>query len=202
MDPAVLFLKAAGIGVAVAAPVGPMSLLCMRRSMALGWQRGLLTGLGIATGDCTYALIAAAGLSGLSHFLLVHARPLHFAAALALFYFGLSAFRARTPEAVPAASRGTYLGSVLLTLTNPPTIIAFAAFFTVLAPPGGLNPATAGLTAGGVFAGSLLWWCGLIAVISVFRAAIGSRVRRMIDRIAGVFFLVFGLIELRRALAR
>ncbi len=202
MDPAVLFLKAAGIGIAVAAPVGPMSLLCMRRSLALGWRRGFATGLGIATGDGTYALIAAAGLSGLSHFLLVHARPLHFAAALALFYFGLSAFRVRAAEPALSAGRGTYLGSVLLTLTNPPTIIAFAAFFTVLAPPGGLSLAAAGLTAGGVFAGSLLWWCGLVAAIGFFRAAIGTRARRMIDRIAGIFFLVFGLIELRRALAR
>ncbi len=202
MDPAVLFLKAAGIGIAVAAPVGPMSLLCMRRSLALGWRRGFATGLGIATGDGTYALIAAAGLSGLSHFLLVHARPLHFVAALALFYFAFSAFRVRVAEPVLPAGRGTYLGSVLLTLTNPPTIIAFAAFFTVLAPPGGLNLAAAGLTAGGVFAGSLLWWCGLVAAIGFFRAAIGTRARRMIDRIAGIFFLVFGLIELRRALAR
>jgi len=202
MDPALLFLKSAGIGIAVAAPVGPMSLLCMRRSLALGWRRGAATGLGIATGDGVYALIAAAGLSGLSHFLLMHARPLHFAAAIALFYFGFSAFRARATVAVPAAGRGTYLGSVLLTLTNPPTIIAFAAFFTVLAPPGGLSLAAAALTAGGVFAGSLLWWCGLITVISFFRAAIGSRARRVIDQVAGVFFVVFGLVELRRALAR
>ncbi|MGH7084649.1 MAG: LysE family translocator [Acetobacteraceae bacterium] len=98
MDPGILFLKAAGIGIAIAAPVGPMSLLCMRRSLSLGWRRGLATGLGIATGDGTYALVAAAGLSGLSQFLLLHARPLHLAAALALFYFGLSALRARSAE--------------------------------------------------------------------------------------------------------
>lgn len=202
MDPAVLFLKSAGIGIAVAAPVGPMSLLCMRRSLALGWRKGFATGLGIATGDGAYALIAAAGLAGLTHFLLVHARPLHFAAALALFYFGISAFRSRASEAPPPARGGTYLGSVLLTLTNPPTIIAFAAFFTILAPPGGLDFAAAGVTAGGVFAGSLLWWCGLIAVITAFRATLGGRARRLIDRIAGVFFILFGLLELRRALAR
>ncbi len=204
MHSIVLFLKAAGVGLAVAAPVGPMALLCMRRSLALGWRRGLATGLGIATADGTYALIAAAGLTGLSHFLLLHARPLHFAAALALLYFGIATFRARPAEAsaVPAPSRGTYLGSVLLTLTNPPTIITFAAFFSVLAPRTGFDPGTAGLTVGGVFAGSLLWWCGLVAVISGFRAAIGERARRVIDRIAGAFFLLFGLVELRRAFAR
>ncbi|MGH7120654.1 MAG: LysE family translocator, partial [Acetobacteraceae bacterium] len=174
MDAGLLFLKAGGVGVAVAAPVGPMSLLCMRRSLTCGWQKGLLTGLGTATGDCTHALIAAAGLTGLSHFLLLHARPLHFAAALALFYFGISALRSRTTERAPPAGRSTYLGSVLLTLTNPATIIAFAAFFTVLAPAGRLGFGAVGLTAGGVFAGSLLWWCGLVAVISAFRATIGS----------------------------
>lgn len=202
MHPTVLFLKAAGVGLAVAAPVGPMSLLCMRRSLALGWHRGLATALGIATGDGLYALVAAAGLTGLSHFLLDHARPLHFAAALALFYFGITTFRASAPETSPPPGRGTYLGSVLLTLTNPPTIIAFAAFFTVLAPRAGLSPPAALLTTGGVFAGSLLWWCGLIAAITGFRAAIGARARRVIDRVAGLFFLVFGLVELRQAIAR
>jgi threonine/homoserine/homoserine lactone efflux protein len=202
MHPIVLFLKAAGVGLAVAAPVGPMALLCMRRSLALGWRRGLATGLGIATGDGIYALVAAAGLTGFSHFLLIHARPLHFAAALALLYLGIVTFRAR-PAAPPAApGRGTYLGSVLLTLTNPPTIITFAAFFSVLAPRTGFDPGTAGLTVAGVFAGSLVWWCGMVAVISSFRAAIGERARRAIDRIAGAFFLLFGLVELRRAIAR
>lgn len=202
MDPGLLVLKAAGVGVAVAAPVGPMSLLCMRRSLACGWQDGLLTGLGIATADGTYAMIAAAGLSGLSHFLLLHARLLHLAAALALFYFGISAFLSRATEQASPGGRGTYLGSVLLTLTNPPTIIAFAAFFTALAPPGGFGFGAAGLTASGVFAGSLLWWCGLVALISTFRTAMGSRTRRLIERVAGVIFLAFGGVELRRALAQ
>lgn len=202
MDPFILFLKAAGIGVAIAAPVGPMALLCMRRSLALGWRQGLATGFGIATGDCAYALVAAAGLSGLSDFLLLHARPLHFAAALALFYFGLTAFRSRVSDRGPGIGRGSYLSSVLLTLTNPPTIIAFAAFFTALAPPSGLGPAGVALTAGGVFAGSLLWWLGLIAAITGFRTVIGNRWLRMIDYAAGIFFLVFGGIELRRALVR
>ncbi len=210
MHPILLFLKAAGVGLAVAAPVGPMALLCMRRSLALGWRRGLATGLGIATGDGIYALVAAAGLTGLSHFLFVHARLLHFAAAAALLYLGIVTFRARpaasspTPALAPerAPGRGAYLGSVLLTLTNPPTIITFAAFFSVLAPRTGFDSATAALTVGGVFAGSLLWWCGLVAVISGLRAAIGERVRRVIDRIAGAFFLIFGLVELRKALAR
>ena len=202
MESIILFLKAAGVGLAVAAPVGPMALLCMRRSLALGWRQGLATGIGIATGDGTYALVAAAGMTGLSHFLLVHARTLHLAAGLALLYFGIVTFRARPVAATPAPGRGTYLGSVLLTLTNPPTIITFAAFFSVLAPRTGFDLGTAALTVGGVFAGSLLWWCGMVALISGFRAAIGDRARRIIDRIAGVFFLVFGLFELRKAIAR
>lgn len=201
MDPGILFLKAAGIGIAIAAPVGPMSLLCMRRSLALGWRRGLATGLGIATGDGIYALVAAAGLSGLSHFLLLHARPLHLAAALALFYFGISALRARSAGRA-APGRGTYPGAVALTLTNPPTIIAFAAFFTALSPSSGLGPAGVAVTAGGVFAGSLLWWFALVSMITGFRTMIGARAQRMIDRVAGVFFLAFGGIELRKALVR
>jgi len=204
-----LFLKAMGFGLAVAAPVGPMSLLCMRRSLAQGARMGLATGAGIATGDAAYALVAALGLAGVSHFMLAHERPLHLAAGLFLLYLGLRTLCARAAEtpAIPAyeGSRArpvgsTYAGSVLLTLTNPPTIIMFAAIFASLAPPGGFALHAAVLTVGGVFAGSALWWCGLVAVLSSARHAIGPRARRWIDRIAGVTLVAFGVAEIRRAL--
>ncbi len=91
-------------------------------------------------------------------------------------------------------------GSVLLTLTNPPTIVTFAAIFTALAPGSGFSPSEALLTVGGVFTGSLLWWCGVVAVVSGLRHAIGTRARVWIDRITGVVLALFGLAELRRAL--
>ena len=198
-----LLLKGMGFGMAVAAPVGPMSLLCMRRTLAQGWRPGLATGAGIATGDGAYACVAVLGLAGLSHFMLAHERPLHLAAGLFLLYLGLRTAFARqsdTPAAVPqTGARRAFASAVLLTLTNPPTIIMFAAIFASLAPPDGFALGTAFATVAGVMAGSMLWWCGLVTVLCAIRHAIGQRTRRWIDRIAGVLLAAFGGAEIRRS---
>lgn len=200
-----LSVKAAGFGLAVAAPVGPMSLLCMRRTMTLGWRQGLATGLGIATGDGLYAAVAALGLAGVSSFLLAHEQPLHLAAGLFLIFLGartvLSAGTPAPDEARQAVSwTAAFGGAVLLTLTNPPTIIMFAAIFAALAPASGFDAAAAAATVGGVFAGSLLWWCGIVGFVSLFRHALGGRTRQWIDRVAGLALAAFGAVELRRGL--
>ena len=201
----VWFITAMGFGLAVAAPVGPMALLCMRRTLARGWRHGIATGFGIAVGDGIYALVAALGLASVSGFMLAHERALHGAAGLFLIYLGVKTLMARPDTDTPAHGMAgswpsAFAGSVLLTLTNPPTIITFAAIFAALAPTSGFSPGGAVLTVGGVFTGSLLWWCGVVAVVSGFRHAIGSRTRTWIDRVAGAILAVFGLAELRRAL--
>ena len=198
-----LFLQGMGFGLAVAAPVGPMSLLCMRRTLSQGWRQGLATGAGIATGDAVYACVAVAGLAGLSQFMLAHERPLHFAAGLFLLYLGLrTAFARRRDDDATAPRIGTaraFAGAVLLTLTNPPTIVMFAAIFASMAPPDGFAPGSAAATVGGVMAGSMLWWCGVVSGVSAVRHAIGQRTRRWIDRVAGAALALFGAAELRRA---
>ncbi|TBW34635.1 LysE family translocator [Siculibacillus lacustris] len=199
-----LFLQAAGIGLAVAAPVGPMSLLCMRRTLTQGWRWGLATGIGIALGDAIYAAVAALGLAGVSAFVLAWERPLHLAAGLFLIWLGLKTFftkdDGRVAEVGAARSLGGVLiGSVALTLTNPPTIVMFAAVFTALAPTGGFDPWVALATVAGVLSGSLLWWIGVVATVSGLRHALGRRVRLWIDRIAGVVLAVLGADQIRRA---
>ena len=204
METLPLFLKSIGVGMAVAAPVGPMSLLCMRRSLTRGWRQGLATGAGIAVGDAVFAGVAALGLAGVSAFMLAYQKPLHLAAGLFLLWLGLKALlkrgdvqAAERPEGGLAAS---FAGSVLLTLTNPPTIIMFAAIFAVLAPSGGFDPQGAVWTVAGVFAGSIGWWIGVVAAVSLARHAIGQRARRWIDRTSGALLILFGAVELRRAL--
>ena len=204
IDPS-LFWKSFGIGLAVAAPVGPMSLLCMRRALTPGWRSALATGVGIAMGDGSFAGVAALGLVGLSRFMLAHQAPLHLAAGLFLIWLGLACFRRkRRPEAAsPAETHGlttTFAGAWLLTLTNPPTIIMFAAVFAALAPRAGLNGVDAAVTVGGVFCGSLVWWSGLVGVITLGRGAIGPAARRRIDQLSGVILTLFGVAELRRAI--
>lgn len=206
MYPVPLYLKALGIGMAIAAPVGPMSLLCMRRSLVQGPRYGLATGVGIAIGDGAYALVAALGLAGVSKFMLAHDRPLHLAAGLFLLYLGVKALVTRdtgdTSRAPRSASWPSALTSAtLLTLTNPPTIIMFAAVFTALAPRSGFSLGTALLTVTGVFTGSLLWWCGLVITISGLRRMIGATIRLWIDRTAGAVLSAFGALEVKGAVS-
>ncbi|MER2605120.1 MAG: LysE family transporter [Siculibacillus sp.] len=204
MDLFVLFLKAAAIGLAVAAPVGPMSLLCMRRTLTQGPRWGLATGFGIAVGDAVYAAVAALGLAGVSAFVLAWEKQLHLAAGLFLIWLGLKTFFAedegRVAEGREARSLGAaFLGTVALTLTNPPTIVMFAAVFTALAPTSGFEPMVALATVAGVLAGSLAWWLGVITVVSGLRHALGRRVRLWIDRVAGVVLAALGADQIRRA---
>jgi threonine/homoserine/homoserine lactone efflux protein len=206
-DPS-LFIKALGIGVAVAAPVGPMSLLCMRTTLTRGWRHGLAVGGGIAIGDALYGAVAALGLAGLSAFMLAHQKPLHIAAGLFLIYLGLKSFWPKNAAADPDVKTVSVRGwgwhlatSILLTLTNPPTIIMFAAVFTALAPTDGFDASSAFATIAGVFLGSLLWWCILVSLIGGLRHAIGPRARVWIDRVSGIVLAALGAAELRRGIA-
>jgi threonine/homoserine/homoserine lactone efflux protein len=204
--PADMYFKALLLGLAIAAPVGPMSLLCMRRTLARGWPLGLSTGLGIATGDGLYALVAALGLAGVSHFVFEHGRMLHLAAGLFLVYLGLRTFFAADEDAAREKALGagtdwsTYATSLLLTLTNPPTIVMFAAAFAALAPRGGLVPETALATVAGVFTGSTLWWLLLTFTVAGARHALSANLRRRIDQVSGFVLAALGGSELRRAL--
>lgn len=197
------FIKGIGIGLAVAAPVGPMSVLCMRRTLTKGWRYGFNTGLGIASGDGIYAAVAALGLVGVSHFMVVYGKPLHLIAGILLFYLGLKTlFTWRVTNSGPEqpASVSDYTSAQLLTLTNAPTIISFAAIFTVLAPASGFNAFMSAETVSGVFIGSTLWWLVLTATVSIVRHAVGRRMRRWIAVTSGAVLSLFGMAEIRRAL--
>jgi threonine/homoserine/homoserine lactone efflux protein len=206
-----LFFTAAGVGLAIAAPVGPMGMLCIRRTLTGGPRAGLAIGFGIATGDALYGLIAALGLVGISQFMLAYDRPLHLVAGLFLLYLGV---RTLLQKPAPDAANGdgklaqvgragtlrAYASALLLTLTNPQTVIMFAALFTTLAPRGAFSSTIALTTVGGVFCGSIAWWCFLVTAVSLARHAIGSKLRVAIDRVVGFALAAFGVVEIRRAL--
>jgi threonine/homoserine/homoserine lactone efflux protein len=220
-----LFLTAAGVGLAIAAPVGPMGMLCIRRTLTGGPRAGLAIGFGIATGDAAYGLIAALGLVSISQFMLAYDRPLHLLAGLFLLYLGVRTLLQKAPadpsngdgdgngngannrdgngklaQVGRAGALRAYASSLLLTLTNPQTVIMFAALFTTLAPRGAFSSSIALTTVGGVFCGSIAWWCFLVTVVSLARHAIGSKLRVAIDRIVGFTLAAFGVVEIRRAL--
>lgn len=210
-----LFLTAAGVGLAVAAPVGPMGMLCIRRTLSDGPRAGLAIGLGIAGGDAIYGLIAALGLVSVSHFMLAYDKPLHIIAGLFLLYLGIRTMLQKVPadngnnsdttEGKPgnighSGAIKAFASALLLTLTNPQTVIMFAALFTTLAPRGPFSSSVALTTVLGVFCGSIAWWCFLVTAVSLARHAIGHKLRVIIDRIAGLALAVFGVIEVKRAI--
>lgn len=206
-----LFFTAAGVGLAIAAPVGPMGMLCIRRTLTGGPRAGLAIGFGIASGDAFYGLIAALGLVGISQFMLAYDRPLHLVAGLFLLYLGVRTLLQKPPADAPngdgklaqigrAGALRAYASSLLLTLTNPQTVIMFAALFTTLAPRGAFSSSIALTTVSGVFCGSIAWWCFLVTVVSLARHAIGSKLRLAIDRLVGITLAAFGIVEVRRAL--
>lgn len=191
-------LKAIGVGVAVAAPVGPMSLLCMQRTLRRGRAQGLAVGAGIAAADFSYAVLGAFGFTVLSSLLLAWDQALRIAGALVLFYFAVRIILSR-PETTPrtgtggAAWRG-FVSAYLLTLANPPTILFFAGLFASIAPL--TASAHAAVFAAGVFAGSLLWWIVLTAVVAGTASKLSPSVLHGINRLSGLVLIglaVYGL---------
>lgn len=163
-------LKGAVIGCAIAAPVGPIGVLCIRRTLAAGRASGLATGLGAATADAFYGMVAGFGLTAISDFLLGYRLWLQGIGGLFLLGLGIRTFFAR-PAGSGAAARApsglsSYLSSVVLTLTNPATILSFAAVFAGL----GFGQGVAGYRdatalVAGVFLGSTAWWLILTAAV-------------------------------------
>ncbi len=197
-----IFLRGLMLGFLIAAPVGPIGILCIRRSIALGRIAGLLTGLGAATADGLYGCIAAFGLTFLSDLLVSQAFWLHVIGGLFLCYLGVKTFLAKPVEekAIGLEMRGTdlslYASTVFLTLTNPMTILMFAGVFagSGLAATGDYTPAT--LLVAGVFLGSALWWFLLSFGASLFRTKINAPNLRGLNKISGLILLVFGVIAL------
>lgn len=193
-----LFFKGLIVGVGMAAPIGPLSILCIRRSLTKGHYAGIATALGIAIADAFYAMIAALGLTALSSFLIDQKELLYAFGGFFLIFLGIKAFTAQ-PLSVkqPLKSTGfllTCLQTILLTLTNPLTIVAFLAAFTTM----GLdreqhNLIEAFLICIGVFFGSGLWFTSLSLVAAHFRSRIKPSLLKQINQISGVFFIACGI---------
>jgi len=198
MDPA-MFLRGMAIGFSIAAPVGPIGVLCIRRTLADGRGVGLATGLGAATADATYGGIAGFGITVISSLLLGAQAWIRLIGGLFLIYLGARIF-AGTPADKPAEAEGhtllrAYTSAVALTLTNPSTILSFVAIFAgVGVGTGGHAGAGAVLLVLGVWSGSALWWVILSTTFAVLRTKVRSDQLRCINRLSGTILIVFGLV--------
>lgn len=211
MDPLVLLAEGLLIGVAIAAPVGPIGLLCIRRTLADGPRHGLATGLGAATADALYGAVAGFGLAAVTDVLLGWEAAFRLAGGLTLLWLGWATFRARPDERTADAAAsgrtgllGAYASTVVLTLANPATIVSFAAVFggLGLAEAGAGDATAAAALVAGVFLGSALWWLGLSAGVGVFRGRVTPRATVWINRASGAVLAGFGAAALATLLPR
>lgn len=200
-----LWIRSLVIGLSIAAPVGPIGLLCIRRTLALGRRAGLMTGLGAAAADGVYGAVAAFGLSAVSAFLIDQQNGLRIGGGLFLIYLGQGilrskpASRAAEPESLTSSEKTIGLGMLLstfaLTLTNPMTILSFIAIFSGLGLAGGVAShgiAAPLLTVAGVFMGSAAWW--LMLTFALSRLSVLSKPENLIwiNRFSGLVILGFG----------
>lgn len=195
------FLRGLVIGFSIAAPVGPIGVLCIRRTLTQGRLSGLVSGLGAATADAIYGVVAGFGLTLISGILINQAVWFQLIGGAFLCYLGYTTFLAKPAEKAADAKDygllGAYISTVFLTLTNPATILSFAAVFAGLglASAGG-NYGSASVLVLGVFTGSALWWLLLSGGISLLRSKFSLSGLQWLNKISGSILLMFGLAAL------
>lgn len=200
MDIAFL-LRGLLIGFSIAAPVGPIGVLCIRRTLTEGRAAGLVSGLGAATADALYGCVAGFGLTLISNFLVSQQLWLRLVGGLFLCYLGVKTLLSKPAEQAAIAKGsglfGAYASTFFLTVTNPMTIISFAAIFAGL----GLASRTgsytaAGVLVAGVFLGSALWWLLLSGGVGLLRDRFNTAGLLWVNRLSGVVIIGFGMLAL------
>ncbi len=189
------------IGFSLAVPIGPIALLCIRRTLTRGAASGVASGLGAATADGIYALIAAFGITFIANFLFSHNIILRLVGGGVLCYIGVEIF-VSVPGENPSSTQEDglvhdYVSALLLTLTNPMLVVAFAAVFAAagVGYPRADYLDTAVLVVG-VVLGSTLWWLILSGAAGYIHGKISDRMLRLANRVAGSILAGFGLIVL------
>jgi len=186
------------VGFSIAAPVGPIGLLCVRRSLAHGRATGFASGMGAATADAIYGAIAGFGITAVSNLLIEWRSAFELIGGAVLLWLAWTTARSVPPERAAEVETtrsgllGAWLSTFSLTLTNPATILSFAAVFGGLGLVGG-DATRAGSLVFGVFTGSALWWLTLALGVGAFRARITRDWMVWINRISGGILAVFGL---------
>jgi threonine/homoserine/homoserine lactone efflux protein len=195
-------LRGFALGFAIAASPGPIFFLCLRRTLLRGRLNGLVSGLGVATADGFYAALAAFGVGAVTSVLVGERRWLALAGGIALVILGLRTVVDRPAPAETASSINgsglgwAYVSTLGLTITNPATIISFAALVATLGigfSGGYLRPSLLVL---GVFLGSATWWCLLAGVVAGLRARVTPRVVRGISALSGLAIVALGILAI------
>ncbi len=194
----IIFLKGIFIGFAMAVPIGPVGIMCIRKTLTEGRLRGLLTGLGAATADLLYGCVAAFGLAIISDTLISQRIWIRLLGGALLLFLGIRTFRKIPADPkIPINNSGivrTYLTAFLITLTNPLTIFAFLAVFAALGLGSDLGNFSASALVAGVFFGSCLWFLSLSSTAILFRKKLDLVGLGWVNKIAGILIIISGVI--------
>jgi threonine/homoserine/homoserine lactone efflux protein len=205
MDYFFLIVSGVVIGLVVAVPIGPVNLICIRRTLAFGPANGFFSGLGAATGDTVFAIVTGFGLTVIAQLIRGYASYLELLGGGLLIYFGIHTYLSKVETrivdkiAVRETGKSTLLRAMAstfaLTITNPATLIGFAALFAGLGGLAGGHPnlISAAFVVIGVAGGSALWWLVLTTVVGLFHASINDHVMSLINKGSGVAVTGFGL---------
>ncbi len=192
-------IKGLIIGFSIAAPVGPIGILCIQRTISHGRKSGLYTGLGAATADGLYGAIAAFGLTIVSTFLVGEQFWIRLIGGIFLLYLGIKTFTSKPSERIKSENHKSllsdYFSTVFLTITNPMTILSFVAIFAGLGL-GGVkgDNLSALLMVLGVLIGSALWWVILSGSVSLFRSKFNISSLKIVNKISGIIITIFAII--------
>lgn len=195
------FFQGIVLGFSISAPVGPIGLLCIRRTLVYGLKVGFLSGVGAALADGIFSFIAAFGVTVVSGFLLEHRTLLQIMGSVFLLGFGFFTFRSRPNEQgdklkSDSFSRNACLSTFFLTLTNPMTMMAFAAVFAGMGIGAAHDYRQATVVVCGVFSGSLLWWSMLSHAVNRLRTRFDENRLVWINRLSGTVIMVLGIVGL------
>jgi threonine/homoserine/homoserine lactone efflux protein len=199
-------------GLVLAAPVGPVGVLCVQRTLAEGRLHGLLSALGAAFGDALYGVVAAFGVSAVSDWIAGHQAGLRTVGGIVLLLLAArTVFWTRKEKSAQASASGNpddnrivteslvkdFISTFMLAITNPITLIAFAGLLATLGlTEAGASIGNASILVAGVFIGSALWWVALSSAASFFRPMVDGTYQHWTDRISAVILAAFGIYAL------
>ena len=204
MDYIILIVSGVIMGLIAAVPIGPVNLICIRRSFAFGPVNGFVSGLGAALGDGVFAAITFFGLTWIAQLIQSYDSIIEIVGGALLVWFGVHTVLSPVAGKVEEGDKNdtgasnlvrAMVSTFVLTITNPATLIAFASMFASFhALVGGANSyVDAGFVVAGVVGGSAGWWLCLTSVIGIFHTRITDRTVRIINRGSGVLVAAFGL---------
>ncbi len=205
-----LILSGLFIGLIVAVPIGPVNLICIRRTLAFGPLNGFVAGLGAALGDGIFATVIGFGLTAIRQWIEHHSTPIQLAGGALLLIFGLYTYladplhgraveRNEVREPGRASLGRTFASTFALTISNPATLFGFTALFAGvggIAATAGAGRFDAAFIVAGVLAGSTLWWFTLTTIVGLFHARIDAKVMAVINHVSGLAVCLCGLVVL------